>query len=257
MAGLTESEKACESAGLLPSLPPAVTLVDSSASALILDPNNGQVLALVGETVQGVETPLVTAHQPGSSLDAFVYLTGFTRGLSPASLTWDIPSSENIQNFDGIYHGPVRLRIALANDYQVPVETLKAQMGIENVTSITSSFGIDLNEDVNMLKLAGAYGVFGKQGIYFGQNINDDFLPVTVLRVEGVDHTVLVDWALPQAKPVLTPALAYLMTHVLSDETARGQSNPLEIGRPAGVKVGQTSDGRDAWIVGYLSLIHI
>ena len=102
-----------------------------------------------------------------------------------------------------------------------------------------------------MLKLAGAYGVFGKQGIYFGQNVDDEFLPVTVLRVEGVDHTVLVDWALPQAKPVLTPALAYLMTHVLSDETARGQSNPLEIGRPAGVKVGQTSDGLDAWVVGY------
>ena len=119
------------------------------------------------------------------------------------------------------------------------------------MTSITSSFGIDLNDDVNMLKLAGAYGVFGKQGIYFGQNLDEEFLPVTVLRVEGVDHTVLVDWALPQAKPVLTPALAYLMTHVLSDETARGQSNPLEIGRPAGVKVGQTSDGRDAWVVGY------
>ena len=67
MAGLTEPEQDCESAGLLPSLPPAVTLADSSASALILDPNNGQVLALVGETVQGVETPLVTAHSPGSS----------------------------------------------------------------------------------------------------------------------------------------------------------------------------------------------
>ena len=83
--------------------------------------------------------------QPGSSLDAFVYLTGFTRGLSPASLTWDIPSQGIIQNFDGEFHGPMRLRIALANDYQVPVETLKTQMGIENVTNIESSFGIDLN----------------------------------------------------------------------------------------------------------------
>jgi len=259
VAGLTESEKECPSARLLPSLPPAITLVDSSASALILDPNHGQVLALVGETVQGVETPLVTTHNPGSSLDAFVYLTGFTRGLSPASLTWDIPSDTpnngGVQNFDGIFHGPVRLRIALANDYQVPVETLKAQMGIENVTGIASSFGINLNEQVSMLKLAGAYGVFGKQGIYFGQNINDEFLPATVLRVEGVDHSVLLDWTLPQAKPVLTPALAYIMTHVLSDETARwlsfGRSNALEIGRPAGVKVGQTSDGLDAWVVGY------
>ncbi len=263
MAGLIEPEKECSSAKLLPSLPPAITLVDSSASALILDPNNGQVLALVGETVQGLETPLVTTHNPGSSLDAFVYLTGFTRGLSPASLTWDIPpsgdfaSEGDIRNFDGIFHGPVRLRIALANDYQAPVETLKAQMGIENVAGIASSFGINMNEQVSMLKLAGAHGVFGKQGIYFGQNIDDEFLPVTVLRVEGVDasRSMLLDWTLPQAKPVLTPALAYIMTHVLSDETARwlslGRSNALEIGRPAGVKVGQTADGLDAWVVGY------
>jgi membrane carboxypeptidase/penicillin-binding protein PbpC len=135
------------------------------------------------------------------------------------------------------------------------VETLKAQMGIENVTGIASSFGINLNEQVSMLKLAGAYGVFGKQGIYFGQNIDDEFLPATVLRVESADHMVLLDWTLPQAKPVLTPALAYVMTNVLSDETARwaslGRSNALEIGRPAGVKVGQTIDGRDAWVVGY------
>lgn len=259
MAGLPEPEEDCDSARLLPSLPPAVIFEDSSASALILDPNTGQVLALVGETNQGVETPLVSAHRPGSSLDAFVYLTGFTRGLSPGSLTWDIPGEEpnngGIQNFDGVYHGALRLRIALANDYQAPVEILKTQMGIENVTKIVSSFGIDLNSEVNMLELAGAYGVFGTQGVYFGQNINDDFLPVTLLRVEGADRSVLLDWSLPQAQAVVTPAMAYLMTHVLSDEAARwqslGRSNALEIGRPAAVKVGQTSDGRDAWVVGF------
>ena len=255
MAGLPTPETDCDSARLLPSLPPAVTFADSSASALILDPNTGQVLAMVGETNQGVETPLASAHRPGSSLDAFVYLTGFTRGLSPASLTWDIPSGENIQNFDGMYHGPLRLRIALANDYQIPVETLKTQMGIENVTKIASSFGIDLNADVSLLELAGAYGVFGTQGVYFGQNINDEFLPVSVLRVESVDRSVLLDWSQPQAQTIVTPAMSYLMAHVLSDEPARwnslGRSNALEIGRPAGVKVGQTSDGRDAWVVGF------
>ena len=255
MADLPTPETDCDAARLLPSLPPAITFADSSASALILDPNTGQVLAMVGETNQGVETPLASTHRPGSSLDAFVYLTGFTRGLSPASLTWDIPSDENIQNFDGIYHGPMRLRIALANDYQVPVETLKTQMGIENVTKITSSFGIDLNSDVSMLKLAGAYGVFGTQGVYFGQNIGDEFLPASVLRVESVDHSVILDWSLPQAQTVVTPAMSYLMTNVLSDEPARwsslGRLNALEIGRPAGVKVGQTADGRDAWVVGF------
>jgi membrane peptidoglycan carboxypeptidase len=257
LAGLAEPQQACESTRLLPSLPPAITLADSSASALILDPNNGQVLAAVGETSQGLETPLVTAHNAGSSLDAFVYLTGFTRGLSPATLTWDIPSEANqIENFDGIFHGPVRLRVALVNDYQVPVETLKEQVGVENVTGIASSFGVDLNEQVSMLQLAGAYGVFGKQGVYFGQHIGEDFLPVTVLRVESVDHSLLLDWSLPQAQPIVTPAMAYLMNHVLSDETSRSSSllessNVFEIGRPAGVKLGQTFDGEDAWVVGY------
>lgn len=255
LAGTSDPESDCASARLLPSLPPAVTFEDSSASALILDPKTGQVLALVGETIRGEQTPLVSAHKPGSSLDAFVYLTGFTRGLSPASLTWDIPSESNIQNFDGLYHGPMRLRIALANDYQAPVETLKVQMGIENVRQVESSFGIELDSDVTMLELAGAYGVFAAQGVYFGRDVNGGFVPVSLLRVESADRAVLLDWSIPQARNVVTPAMAYVMTHVLSDEPARwetwGRQNALEIDRPAGVKVGQTVDGSDAWVVGY------
>ena len=255
LAGLPEPTEECDAARLLPSLPPAVAFADSSASAVILNPRTGQVLAMVGETIQGVETPLVSTHSSGSSMDAFVYLTGFTRGLSPATLTWDIPSVESIQNFDGNYHGPVRLRTALVNDYQVPVEILKTQMGIENVTKIAASFGLDINDEAGMLDLASAYAVFGAQGVKFGQYVNAEFTPVTVLRVESVDHSVMLDWSVPQAQTVVTPAMAYLMTHVLSDEPARwdtwGRQNALEVGRPAGVKPGQTADGKDAWVIGY------
>ncbi|MBK6792836.1 MAG: hypothetical protein IPG80_09900 [Anaerolineales bacterium] len=254
LADLPEPQSDCEAVRLLPSLPPDVTYADSSASAVVLDPKTGQVLALVGETIQGVETPLVSAHSSGSVLDAFVYLTGFTRGLSPASLTWDIPGNVAAQNFDGEYHGALPLREALVNDYQVPMETLKTQMGIENVTKIAASFGLDINESSAMLDLASAYGVFGVQGVKFGQYLGSDFSPVTVLRVEGVDHGVILDWSVPEAQTVVTPAMAYLMTHVLSDEPARwdtwGRQNVLELGRPAGVKPGQTVDGKDAWVVG-------
>jgi len=252
LAGLPEPEIGnCDAARLLPSLPPGVTFPESSASALILDPRTGQVLSIVGETNQGFETPLLAAHRPGSSTDVFVYLTAFTRGLSPASLTWDIPGDGSIQNFDGEFHGPVRLRAALVNDYQVPVNNLRLQMGTENITSIASSFRIEMGADLSMLELAGAYGVFGTQGIYFGQTIGDEFTPVTVLRVESADHAILLDWTIPQTKSVVTPALAYLMTNVLGDESVRAESNVLDVGRPAAVKTGQTADGRDAWTVGY------
>ena len=257
LAGLPDPAIECESLRYLPVLPPGITVTDSSASAIITDPKMGQILAVVGETFQAQEAPLIAAHRPGSALDAFVYLTGFTRGLSPASLIWDIPGRTNVQNFDGEYHGPLRLRVALANDYPTPAAQVLAQMGVENVDKITESFGLSRDEDesLSLVDAAGAYGVFAQQGVYFGQDINDTFGPVSVLRVEGNDGSVWLDWTTPQAKPVVTPGLAYLINHVLSDETARmgalASSNVLEIGRSAAVKLGQTEDALDAWTIGY------
>jgi membrane carboxypeptidase/penicillin-binding protein PbpC len=66
----------------------------------------------------------------------------------------------------------------------------------------------------------------------------------------------LLDWSLPHSQPIVSAQLAYLVTHVLSDEAARwpslGHPNPLEIGRPAATKIGKTWDGQNAWTVGYL-----
>lgn len=252
LAGLPDPLIECDALRFLSALPPSITIPDSSASAIITDPKTGQILAVVGETFQAQETPLVGAHKPGSALDAFVYLTGFTRGLSPASLIWDIPGKTDIQNFDGAYHGPIRLRTALVNDYPAPAAQVLAQMGIENVDNITSSFGVTRDADLSLVNAASAYGVFAGQGVHFGQNISDEFTSVTILKVEGNDGSVWLDWTTPQAKPIVTPALAYLMNHSLSDETARKDSSSVfNVGRPAAVKLGKTDDALDAWTIGY------
>ncbi len=245
-----QEEPDCPAASLLAPLPDSTPRAETSASALILDPRLGHVLALVGETNKAKETPLVGEHAGGSLLDAFVYLTAFTRGLSPATLTWDVPLEDGIQNFDGEYHGPVRMRVALVNDYQSPAQTLKLQMGMENVKKIESSFGID-SENVTMLQAAGAFGVFANQGVYFGRGIERKFMPIAALRVEDLNRTAWLDWSIAQSKPVLTPALAYVMTDVLSDESARKNASAFDVNRPVGVKEGQTWEGKDAWVVGY------
>ncbi len=252
LAGLPDPSIQCDSLRFLSALPPSIVIPDSSASAIITDPQTGQILAVVGETLQGQETPLVGAHRPGSALDAFVYLTGFTRGLSPASLIWDIPGKTEIQNFDGAYHGPIRLRTALVNDYPAPAAQVLSQMGVENVDNITSSFGVTRDADLSLVDAASAYGVFAEQGVHFGQSINDEFTSVTILKVEGNDDSVWLDWTTSQAKPVVTPALAYLMNHSLSDETAReNNSSVFNVGRPAAVMLGQIADALDAWTIGY------
>ena len=106
-----------------------------------------------------------------------------------------------------------------------------------------------------MLDAAGAFGVFARDGVYLGQEFEDGFNPVAVLRVEGNDGSVWLDWSTPQAKPVVTPGLAYLMNHSLSDETARlgtfRSSTVLDVGTSTAVKLGQTEDGLDQWAIGY------
>ena len=74
-----------------------------------------------------------------------------------------------------------------------------------------------------------------------------------VLRVEGLDHSIWLDLSNPQAQPVVAPPLAYLVNNILTDESARwptlGHPNQLELGRPLGVKLGQSAS--NSWAVGY------
>ena len=153
-------------------------------------------------------------------------MTGFSRGLNPASLGWDIPGE--IPVMGRVYHGPVRLRTALANDYLQPANTLLGQMGQESVQSISSSLGVQFppgvsllqdDFDISPLTLAKAYGIFANNGILAGRILKDGSLQLTsVLNVTGVDHSVWADWNSVQSRSLLSPQLAYIMNQVLSDE---------------------------------------
>ena len=254
---------ACAAANLLPALPTSETLPGASASILLLDPRTGQVLAAVGDLHQGVQSAALASHPAGTVITPFIYLTGFSRGLNPASLSWDIPG--NTPAPGQVYHGPVRLRTALANDYLPPALNLLEQMGQESVQSIAAPFGLNfpsglhlLQEDFNAspLSLAEAYGIFANNGTLAGQAIGNRSLhSLAVLEVSSVDHSIWADWTVTQTRLLLSPQLDYIMNQVLSDETARwpslGHPNPLEIGRPAGAKLASSLDLSGAWTVGY------
>jgi len=259
---LAPDGSACEAARLLPGLRPGESLSGAAASAVILDPQTGQILAAVGDMTNGSrQGTVLAAHQAGTSITPFIYLTGFSRGLNPASLTWDIPDTLPVRGL--VYHGPIRLRTALANDYLPPAQSVLSQMGSESVRNIAASFGLELPSglltddfDLSPLALAGAYGVFANNGTQAGLSFTGLSLrPATVLQVNGVDHSIWADWTIPQSQSLLSPQLAYLMNQVLSDEIARwpslGHPNPLEIGRPSGAKLSRALDSSAAWTVGY------
>ena len=253
----------CTAASLLSGLQPGESLPEASTSILLLDPQAGQILAAVGVLPGGLQNDSLASHPAGTAITPFIYLTGFSRGLNPASLGWDIPV--NAPALGQVYHGPVRLRTALANDYLPPALHLLEQMGQDSVQSITASFGLYfpsgvhlLQDDFNIspLALAEAYGIFADDGTLAGQTIaNAGLHSSAVMKVNGIDHSVWVDWTVARTRLLLSPQLDYLMNQVLSDETARwpslGHPNPLEIGRPAGAKLSHALDLSAAWTVGY------
>lgn len=281
----------CVAARLLPTFPvlDRNRTAELGAEIVILDPTTGQVLAMVKEFGPDDRLNRLVGHPPGSLITPLIYLTAFTRGMGPASLLWDIPNNpvnglEDLKNPDGRFHGPVRLRLALANDYLIPSIQVLVQMGAEHVWSTAQQLGLVSFDppagessyrlpfeggEVSLIEISRVFGTFANQGVLGGVDFLEADTRVTgsqnqpwlVLRANDRQDNVWFDCAkmfggCRQVKQsVLSHQLAYLINHVLSDETARwpslGHPNPLEIGRSAGAKIGVTRDGNDTWTIGY------
>lgn len=285
-----QTELDCETGRLLTSPNENIRVQNLSVASevIIHDPVSGQVLAYYSSLDRDSDSFDIPIRSPGTILTPYIYLTAFSHGMSPATMIWDIPAevgsgSEDLQNPDGRYHGPVRLRTALANDYLIPASRLLDQFGMAQVLRTAHLMGFnDLGKlsdnkfstfldrsEVTLLELNQAFGVLANQGVKSGlkrkgrttPELTPFLQPLAILKVSDRHGNVLLDCTnyttvcQLATEHVISPQLAYLLTHVLSDEPARwpslGHPNPLEIGRPAAAKLGQTTSGTDTWAVGY------
>ena len=249
-----------------------------SANVVILEPATGKILAMVGDSKPGIDALHLPGRPPGTLLTPLVYLSGLTRGLSPASLLWDIPTTAATPgSADEQFHGPVRLRTALANDYLAAAGQVLTQGGSQTLDKIARELGLSLdgkfdNEDlsellnqnkVSLLDISHAYSTLANQGILAGVPVKTSnasreenlIEPIAFMKLTDLAGTTLSEVPGPKARPVLSSQLSFLLNHILSDEPARwpslGHPNPLEIGQPVAAKLGWTEAGKDAWAVGY------
>ena len=287
----TEETKLCLASQLLPTLSVTnepSTLDQLSTNLMVLDPKTGQILSLVISNANINENNRIEAHSSGTLLTPIVYLTAFTRGYNPSSLVWDIPLDTTEMPIGPInlyhkYEGPIRLRQAFANDFLNPAFQLINNIGYENILKTANQLGINsssLNEhskslpecrgcelildggNITLIEAVQAYGVFANEGLLVGNPFDSEstqkypsLQPTTIIKVKDGTAGTWSSWYETETRPVISNQLAYLMTNVLSDEGARWQSmnhpNPLEIGRPAGAKIGTTPMGNDVWTVGF------
>jgi len=268
----------------------------SNASVVVIRPTTGEILAMVGsldywdESIDGQFNVAVDGpgRQPGSSFKPFTYVTLLSQGDNAAHMFLDVrtafPQSTGTpyvpENYDRKYHGPQRLRLALARSYNIPAVAALHLAGVDNVIRTAHRMGINtLNRgldyyglsltlgggEVHLLDMVYAFSVFANTGRMYGAPVPEDqrrtgyreLNPVAILRVEDRNGNVLYEYDQPESREVLSPQLAYLMNSILSDRRARwramGLNNALELSndRPAAAKTGTTNDFRDAWTVGY------
>jgi len=268
----------------------------SNACVVSIAPKTGEILAMVGsvdfwdkENDGNVNVCAANpGRQPGSSFKPFSYLTLFSQGVyNPATMVMDVrqsfPDDPNPpyvpENYDREYHGPQRLRNALARSYNIPAVWVLHKAGIKNVIATAHRMGITtLNQDyyglaltlgggeVKPIDMAYAYSVIANLGTMAGQPVPEVNLrpghrtlePVAILRVEDKSGNVLYEYKEPQTEQVIDPALAYLMADILSDNDARavafGRNSVLKRDfedRPIAAKTGTTNNFRDNWTVGF------
>ncbi len=275
----------CRTPGVCDDLTPRNRRIDNAA-AVVLDSRTGEILAMVGSpnyfdaAIQGNVNAALALRQPGSAIKPFTYAAALdpswseqagVQPLTPASIIPDLPSTFYVEdemggrlpyspvNYDRLFHGPVSVRTALSNSYNIPAVKTLERIGVgalqqiaaqAGISTFTGKYGLALTlggGEVKLLDLTAAFGIFQD-----GRRLETRAL--LDIRAAGAANDASPAPA-ARSMRVIAPETAYLITDILSDPIARvpafGEHPVLETPFPAAVKTGTTTDWRDNWTVGY------
>lgn len=246
-----------------------------NGAALITNPKNGDILALVGGRdyydPDGGNFNVTTAlRQPGSAIKVVTYSAALLNGYTAATTIIDAPvafasvgsPTYAPVNYDGRFHGTLTLRSALGNSVNVPAVKTLNSIGIHKMVSLAKEMGITTWKDpsnyglaitlgaaeVKMTDLATVYGTLANQGKRVDLN--------PILKITDYQGNVLEEKRKISEKEILPRSIAFIISNILSDNSARamafGPSSTLLIpGHTVSVKTGTSDNKRDNWTVGF------
>jgi 1A family penicillin-binding protein len=226
---------------------------------------DGTLLALVGGAnyAKSQFNNATLARRPaGSTFKPFIYLSAFRQGwLNANSIVVDRPIKYRFgagywqpKNWDGVFLGPLTVRMALAKSRNTTTLQVGQRVGIEAVIKTAQLAGIHSPIDANFssflgssgvspLEMATAYGTFARGGLYLPNR--------SVLKVED-----------SQGRPIPLPATAAErvfeagpvaeLNEALQTVVEQGTAKPAMIpGQVVRGKTGTTDKVRDIWFAGF------
>lgn len=229
-----------------------------NGAAVVMDPRNGQILAMVGSKnyfgdsepancVEGdscVFEPNVNValgrRQPGSATKPITYAVGMQKGYTANTTIMDVqtefPGGAGLPvykpvNYDGQWHGPTQIRYALGNSYNIPAVKMLALAGVKNVMDLGFRMGITTweptAENVSNVGLSLVLGgrevrlldLTSAYSVFANGGVRHD--PISILKVEDSKGKELFEYKESDGVKVLEPGIAYIISSILSDNGAR------------------------------------
>ncbi len=256
----------------------------NTGAVMVTDPRDGAIRAMVGspdfsdDSIDGQVNNAFTWQQPGSSIKIVEYtaaLEGVDRNgtrdyYTPATILWDVPTSfQNPAytpvNYDRAFHGPVALRYALANSYNVPAVKTLNFIGLDKFLDTAQRMGLRFlpeaqfglptalgANEVRLYDMMQAYGTLANDGTRVQE--------YAITGITDGDGNAVDLPERAQPAQAVQPQVAFLMQSILSDNAARsaafGANSALNVpgydGRVA-AKTGTSNDNRDLWTMGFSS----
>jgi penicillin-binding protein 1B len=238
--------------------------VKPQAALVALDPQTGDVLAMVGgRGYEETQLNRVTdaLRQPGSVFKPFVYAAALESGLSPVSMYADAPQEfvydRNVKyrpaNYGGGYSmRDVMMRTALVKSLNVVTVDVAMRTGLNRVARYAENFGLPKGApypalalgttEATPLALASAYTAFANAGVRVEPNV--------IARVTDAAGLELINDA-PRTHKVIDPTTAYMITDMLSDVIDHGTARAARGAVKRTAIAGKTGTSRDGWFVGY------
>jgi penicillin-binding protein 1A len=231
-----------------------------------IEPQTGYVRAIVGghDFFRSEFNRAVYARrQPGSAFKPFVYIAALEAGLTPATWIEDAPVTYPVgqngkpwkpENYDRKYRGMTTLQQALEESVNIVTVKVQERVGVATTIrvarrlGITSSLNPDLtialgSSDLTLLELTSAYSALANRGTW---------IPPSTFRYITDAQGRLLEEHVPEAKEVVSPDVAYVITHMLRGVVERGTGRAAKaLGRPVAAKTGTTNDYSNAWFIGY------
>jgi len=267
-----------------------------NASLVAINPNNGEILAMVGskdyfgdtypeDCTSGLNCkfePKVNVatygqgQQPGSAFKPFVYATAFKKGYTPDSIFIDEKTNFGKwgdkdyvpENYDGLYRGAVTIRQSLAQSLNIPSIKVLLAAGIQDSINTAHDLGITtLNEKASfygpsLVLGAGEVKLIDMVSAYGVFANNGLKIPYTgILKIEDRDGNIIEEnKKIPRR--VLSEEISETINDILSDNVARtpmfGPSSRLYFPDYwVAAKTGTTDGYRDAWTIGYTRSIAV